>query len=31
MAKLKDVNKIKTVSTYSVGQAGVEAFNLFYQ
>jgi penicillin V acylase-like amidase (Ntn superfamily) len=31
MAKLKDVNKIKTVSTYSVGQAGAEAFNLFYQ
>ena len=31
MAKLKDVAKIKTVSTYSVGRAGAEAFNLFYQ
>jgi hypothetical protein len=25
MAKLKNVNKIKTVSTYSEGQAGAEA------
>jgi len=31
MAKLKDVAKIKTVSTYAVGRAGAEAFNLFYQ
>ncbi len=31
MAKLKDVAKIKTISTYAVGQAGAEAFNLFYQ
>jgi hypothetical protein len=31
MAKLKDVKKIKTISTYDVGQAGAEAANLFYQ
>jgi len=31
MAKLKDVAKIKTVSTYAVGRAGAEAFHLFYQ
>jgi hypothetical protein len=31
MAKLKDVKKIKTISAYSVGQAGAEAINLFYQ
>ena len=31
MAKLKDVTKIKTVSTYAVGRAGAEAFNLFYE
>jgi len=27
MAKLKDVNKIKTVSTYSVRQAGKNSWN----
>jgi penicillin V acylase-like amidase (Ntn superfamily) len=31
MAKLKDVKKIKTISTYAVGQAGAEAAKLFHQ
>jgi choloylglycine hydrolase len=31
MNKLKDVNQIKSVSTYAVDQAGADAFNLFYK
>jgi hypothetical protein len=31
MAKLKDVKKIKTISTYAVGQAGAEVAKLFHQ
>jgi len=29
--KLKDVTKVKTISTYDVDRAGADAFNLFYK
>lgn len=31
MAKLKNVNTVKAVSTYEVDRAGADAFNLFYR